>query len=472
MSQIDRRKFLKAAGAAAGAFAVAGHANAEQTAAGSGAATTAAKPSRPPVKFAWPWDPAQYGEIGEINKTADLGPNETVRVGVIGLRGRGIAHLRAFEGLAGVQVAAICDVDEHTLGVRGDEMDDLTGRKLARYTNLQKMYEDKSLDAISIATPNHWHTLAGIWAMQAGKDVYVEKPCSHNVWEGRQLIKAARHYNRMCQHGTQSRSSPGVQEGIQKIREGVLGDVYMARGLCFKGRDTIGKKPDEPTPAGLHYDLWQGPAPKRKFNRNRYLYNWHWNWDYGNGDIGNQGVHEMDLARWALGVDLPIRVESMGGRFMWDDDKVVPNTQIASFFYPDQNKMLVFEVRHWYSPQESDMSVGVLVFGSKGYMALHARGYRLYLGGKKEPAMQKDDAGLGAWPDFIKAMHSRKIEDLSADVVEAHYSSAHCHLANIAYRVGRTIEFDPKSETIKSDKQASALLKRNYREPYVVRDKV
>ena len=199
------------------------------------------------------------------------------------------------------------------------------------YKDIRKLLEDKSIDAISIATPNHWHSLMGIWACQAGKDVYVEKPCSHCWWEGHQLVAAARKYDRIVMHGTQGRSAEGYIEGVRKLREGVIGDVYLSRGLCFKWRDTIGIAKVEPVPAGVDYDLWTGPAPLKPFTRNRFHYNWHWIWDTGNGDVGNQGVHEMDLARWALGVGFPNKVSAIGGHVMFKDDQETPNILNCSF---------------------------------------------------------------------------------------------------------------------------------------------
>jgi predicted dehydrogenase len=415
-------------------------------------------------------------QIARAQAPASSGSNDTIRVGVIGVKGRGISHINGLEALDGVEVAALCDVDEGILNQRADDLDKRTSRKTARHTDLRKLFEDKSIDVVSIATPNHWHTLAAIWAMQAGKDVYVEKPCSHNVFEGRQLVKAAAKYGRMCQHGTQSRSVLEVQEGIKLLREGVIGDIYMARGVCYKWRDTIGKTPDEPVPPGVHYDIWLGPAPKRAFSRNRFHYEWHWNWDYGNGDIGNQGVHEMDLARWGLGVSLPSKIQSMGGRFMWDDDKQVPNTQVSSFYYPERNAMLVFEIRHWAGPHEAEFATGkgndtgAVFFGAKGYMTLTYKGYQVFLGREREVGPSKKGDGGAAWGDFIKAVRSRKVEDLSATAEDGHLSAAHCHLANIAYLTGRTITFDPKSEKIIGDSEAAALLTRDYREPYVVRE--
>ena len=211
------------------------------------------------------------------------------------------------------------------------------------YIDYRELLEDKDIDAVSIATPNHWHSLMGIWGCQAAKDVYVEKPCSHTWWEGHQLVQAAQRYNRIVMHGTQGRSAEGYLEGVRKLREGVIGEVYLARGLCFKWRDTIGKAPHEPVPAGVHYDLWTGPAPLKPFTRNRFHYNWHWVWDTGNGDLGNQGVHEVDLARWGLGVKLPNKISAVGGHVMFDDDQETPNTLNCAFEFrmPDGKTRLL-----------------------------------------------------------------------------------------------------------------------------------
>jgi predicted dehydrogenase len=242
-----------------------------------------------------------------------FGANERVRVAVCGLHGRGKDHLSGFSRLPNVEVAALCDVDENVLKQRVAGVDGRGSSKPQTFTDVRKLLDDKSIDAISIATPNHWHSLMAIWACQAGKDVYLEKPCSHNFWEGRQLVRAAQKYNRIVQHGTQIRSSAAVREGIEKIHQGLIGDVYLARGLCFKWRDTIGRTPAETVPAGVHYDLWSGPALLKPFTRNRFHYNWHWIWETGNGDLGNQGVHQVDVARWGLGVKFPSRISAIGG---------------------------------------------------------------------------------------------------------------------------------------------------------------
>src|SRR6266853_1133560 len=221
-----------------------------------------------------------------------VGANDRVRVAVVGLRGRGFDHIKNYHQIPEVEIAAICDIDENVTRMRLGDLEKLGAPKPKTYVDYRKLLEDKSIDAVSIATPNHWHSLMGIWACQAGKDVYVEKPCSHNIFEGRKLVEASQQYNRIVQHGTNSRSGVAVREAVQKMREGVIGDVYMARGLCFKWRDTIGHTPEEAVPAGVHYDLWTGPAPLQPFTRNHFHYNWHWFWNYGNGEVGNQAIHE------------------------------------------------------------------------------------------------------------------------------------------------------------------------------------
>jgi predicted dehydrogenase len=407
-------------------------------------------------------------------------PSDRIRVAVVGFKGRGRSHIEGFSALPNVEVAALCDIDESVLakGVKS-----LEGKsKPATYTDIRKLLEDKSIDAIATATPNHWHALATVWACQAGKDVYVEKPACHNAFEGRKMVEAARRYKRIVQVGTQSRSSAAVQEGVRKLREGVIGDVYMARALCFKWRDTIGRKDDGPVPKGIHYDLWIGPAPARPFNENRFHYVWHWNWDYGNGDIGNQGIHQMDLARWGLGVKFPVKAQSLGGHFMFDDDQQTPNVQVATFTFDEggKKKFLVFEVRHWISNHEAGIgeskgeggnTIGNLFYGSKGYMVLGEGGYRTFLGKNQEPGPTAKGGG-NHFDNFIKAMRSRKAEDLTADVEEGYRSAVLVHLANASYRTGRAVNFDPATEQVVGDPEAAKLMTRVYRKPFVVPEKV
>src|SRR5689334_21581851 len=281
--------------------------------------------------------------------TTTATPSDTVRVACVGLRGRGGSHIQALSSMPNVEIVALCDVDQSVLNSRIDGLEKRGKKKPAAYTDLRKLLEDKSIDAISIASPNHWHTLQTIWACQAGKDVYVEKPCSHNVFESQQIVAAARKYDRLVQQGSQSRSSPALREAVQKLNDGELGEVYMARGLCYKWRDTIGRTPPSPVPAGVDYDLWTGPAPKREFTKNRFHYNWHWFWDTGNGDLGNQGIHEVDIARWGLGVTHLTKVSAIGGKFMFYDDQETPNSLSASYEFnvSGKPKMMEFGVRHW-----------------------------------------------------------------------------------------------------------------------------
>jgi len=254
------------------------------------------------------------------------GANDRIRAACVGIRGQGRGHIRGLQNLPGVEVVALCDVDESVLAARLKEFEEQGWNKPKTYTDVRKLLDDESIDVVSFATPNHWHALGTIWACQAGKDVYVEKPASHNILEGRRMIEAARKYNRVVQCGMQIRSSIAIQAAVEFLKSGQLGEVYMAKGLCYKWRDTIGKTPDEPVPDGVHYDLWLGPAPSRPYSRNRFHYNWHWHWDYGNGDIGNQGVHQLDVARWGLGIDgHPVKASSMGGHVMFDDDQETAN---------------------------------------------------------------------------------------------------------------------------------------------------
>jgi predicted dehydrogenase len=407
-------------------------------------------------------------------------PNDTVRVACVGIRSQGNNHIKHYAKMKNVEIAALCDVDESVLDQRVRDVEGLAGRRPAAYTDVRKLLEDKSIDAVSIATPNHHHTLQAIWACQAGKDVYVEKPCSHSIFEARQIVAARDRYNRIVQHGTNSRSGI-AREAVQKMREGLIGDLYMARGLCFKWRDTIGRKPVEPVPPGVHYDLWLGPAPAHEFTRNRFHYNWHWFWDYGNGDLGNQGIHQMDVARWGLGVKYPARVSAVGGHFMFDDDQETPNTLSAQFEFDEggARKMLVFEVRHWMTNHEAGIAegsntVGAVFYGSKGHLAIwdedHGR-YESFLGRKQEPGPKGQNIGDN-WANFIDAVRSRQRSDQNAPIEEGAISVTLVHLANISYRLRRALYFDAAAMQCKGDAEANAMFRRAYRAPFVVPEKV
>jgi predicted dehydrogenase len=412
--------------------------------------------------------------------SAAASPSDTVRIACVGLNGRGKSHMSAFTSLPNVDLVALCDVDDAVLAKATKFVTEKRGAAPATYKDLRKLLEDKSIDAISIATPNHQHTLQTVWACEAGKDVYVEKPCSHDMFEAKQIVGAARKYNRIVQQGSQSRSNLALQEAVQKMREGVIGDVYHARGLCYKWRNTIGHKPEEAVPAGVDYDLWLGPAPKRAFTQNRFHYNWHWNWDYGNGDLGNQGIHEIDIARWGLGVKYPTKVSAIGGHFMFDDDQETPNTLAVSYEFDEggKKKMMTFEVRHWVTNQEADIhefdksvksnSIGNLFYGSNGYLAIDGyTKYWSYLGKEQEVGPARQDGG-DHFANFITAVRSHSRGELTAEIEEGAISTTLVHLANVSYKLGRTVHFDAASYACTGDKEATAMFRREYRKPFVV----
>src|SRR6202163_3750549 len=424
-----------------------------------------------------------------VRSHALASPNDTVRVACVGVRGRGRSHISAYSKMPNVEIAAICDVDESVLNARLGEIEKAKGKRPAGFTDLRKLLEDKSIDAISIATPNHQHTLQTIWACQAGKDVYVEKPCSHNMFEAKQIVATARKYNRMVQQGSQSRSSVALREAVQKMNEGLIGDVYLARGLCYKWRNTIGKTPVSDVPAGVDYDLWLGPAPKTAFTKNHFHYNWHWFWAYGNGDLGNQGIHEVDIARWGLGVKYPTKASAIGGKFMFDDDQETPNTLNCAFEFdePDgHRKMMEFDVRHWITNNEAGLghglfnrhnAIGNIFYGANGYLAggnEDGFSYESWLGSDQH-AGPRGKSGSDHFANFITCVRSRKTEELNAPIQEGHISCALVHLANASYRLGRALRFDPETEQVVGDDEATRLLSdagRGYRAPFIVPDEV
>ena len=405
--------------------------------------------------------------------------NDTVGIGVIGLGGRGRDHLKYYTKLPDARVVAICDVNQAQTERAAQIVGKLQSSQPHVHQDLRKLLEDKDVDAVSIATPNHWHALATIWACQAGKDVYCEKPACHNIFEGRAMVAAARKNKRIVQIGMQGRTLAHKQRAMDLLHAGAIGQVYMARGICFKRRPSIGHTPDEPVPPGLDWDLFLGPAPMREYTKNRYQYNWHWFWDTGNGDIGNQGIHEMDLARHGLGRDLPKGAVSTGGKYVYEDDQETPNTQIATFDYGDAE--LVFEVRGLNTggepgiPASGPNFVGVTFFGSKGFMPVDEHGFQIFLGDKREPgesmkhAEPEIDDTIPHMANFLKAVKSRNSADLTADVSVGVTSAALVHMANISYRLGRKLDYDAASASFTGDTQANAMMTRPvYRSPYLV----
>jgi predicted dehydrogenase len=409
-----------------------------------------------------------------------MGANDRVQVAIVGLGGRGRAHMNLYSSVQDCQVAGLCDVDQAALERGIALIEKLGGGKPRGFRDMKEVFADKSIDAVSMPLPNHWHALATIWACQAGKDVYIEKPASHNVFEGIKMVEAARKYNRMVQIGSQGRSAAHKIKAMQLLHDGAIGKVYMAKGLCYKRRKSIGHKPDEKTPLGLDWDKFLGPAPLRPYNELRFRYNWHWFWDTGNGDIGNQGIHEMDIARWGLGRALPTAVVSTGGKFGVppEDDQETPNTQTATFDYGDAQ--LVFEVRGNLTGGEGGLvpeggnTVGNLFYGTDGWMALDGRGFQIYKGEKSEKTMDEKATREGDTHvrNFIAACKSRKHADLAADVEVGATSAVLVHIANASYRLGRRLKFDPKTLKVPNDAEANALLTRKYRTGYVVPEKV
>ncbi len=407
-----------------------------------------------------------------------LGANERINIGIVGIGGRGNDHIEAYAADSGARIAAICDIDQAALETGVARVKTRTGTAPKGYSDMREMFADRGVDAVSITTPNHWHALSTIWASEAGKDVYCEKPACHNVYEGERMIATAARTGRMVQIGSQSRSVPHKVRAIQLLREGAIGKVYLAKGVCFKRRQSIGHKPDQASPPpGVNWDLFLGPAPMRPFNALRFKYNWHWFWDTGNGDIGNQGVHEMDIARWGLGdVTWPHSVVSTGGKFVYNDDQETPNTQYASFDYGDRE--LTFEVRGLLTGTEGGISltgtnpIGNLFFGSEGWMAIDSNGFQLYKGEKNHLAMNvSKDPGSDVAPhvaNFLAACRSRRAHDLNAPVSVGVMSADLCHLSNASYRAGKRLPIDAVRGRFIGDDAANALLTRVYRKPYVV----
>jgi len=387
------------------------------------------------------------------------GANSEIRHAVIGMNGRGKDHIEGFRKLPGVRLVALCDVDSAVLNREMKRLEQY-GKPIETFVDLRKLFESKNIDTVSIATPNHWHSLAAIWAIQSGKDVYVEKPVSHNVWEGRQLVEAARKHKKIVQTGTQIRSNPGVQEAIKYIHDGNLGKVLVSRGLCYKRRPSIGKvtMPQTP-PTTVDYDLWCGPAPKGPLMRSRLHYDWHWVWATGNGDLGNQGIHQMDVARWALKQNaVSPAVFSVGGRLGYEDDGETPNTLFVFHDYP--GAPLIFEVRGL--PENSGSNkmdkfhgadVGNIVHCENGNVVFPSYASAIVYD-KNWTQIKKFSEDGNHYRNFVEAVRSRKNQELNADILEGHLSSALCHTGNISYRLGSQKPTEEIREAMKGNKEA------------------
>ena len=415
-------------------------------------------------------------------------PNDTINVAIIGLRGlntghptwttrgRGQDHYEHLSRIPNVRISHVVDVDERHFGESLSAMKQKYGGDPKTETDFRRVLDDTDVDAVTIAAPDHWHALMTIWACQAGKDVYVEKPISHNIAEGRRMIEAARRYNRIVEVGTQRRSGAVLVKAVQFLRDGGLGTLYAGKTVVYRQRDPIGVVADSPVPPGVHYERWLGPAPSRPFNENHFHYHWHWFWEYGTTDLGNTGVHSLDAVRWLLGKqEHPRTAYCSGGLHEAGErtDQATPNTQSATYRYADGTEVHC-DLRNWFSgPREAQ---GVYVFGSKGWMKVGDDRAEVYFGKKNEPgptltADDKREEGDVHFENFIECVRSRKAGNLRASLEDGHLSTTLCHLGNISYRVGRSVKFDGTRERFEGDEEANKLLSRTYRAPYVLPDK-
>lgn len=428
---------------------------------------------------------SSYGRI--------LGSNDRVNMAVVGLRGRGKNLMSSFSQMYenGVFVKTVCDVDTQFFEESREIVaENQKGNKPGTVQDMRMIFEDPDIDAVVMTTPNHWHALGTIWACQAGKDVYVEKPSSHNIWEGRKIVEAARKYGRVVQVGFQNRSISNVMQAMAFLHDGGIGEVYMARGTCFKPRDSFGISPDSEPPSNLDYDMWLGPASYQPYNEKKVHYNWHWHWNTGNGDTGNQGPHQFDIARWGLGKNVhPVRVQSAGGLFgisPQECSQETPNTHTSLYEYED-GKILEFETRGRFTNSESfaRIRIGNLFYGTEGWLEVNGSNWKAYRQREEEPfagsGMEAEGAAVGGdqtfraapssgghYANFIDAVRAGDPSVLNSDILEGHMSSVLPHLGNIAYRVGESLEFNGEFEKFIDNQEANMLLSRNYRHPYIV----
>jgi predicted dehydrogenase len=422
------------------------------------------------------------------------GSNDRLVLAVVGIRGRGGDHIESWCSLAenrNIRLKTLCDVDEQFFAERSKYVFDKTGVKPVTEWDMRKVFDDKEINAVSFAVPNHWHALGAIWACQAGKHVYGEKPASHNLFEGRKMIEASRKYNVRVQTGFQNRSIPSVMEAIKFLHDGGIGKVYMAKGMCYKPRDSFGIAKDSTPPATLHYDRWLGPAPYRQYNEKHVHYNWHWFWPTGNGDTGNQGPHQFDIARWGLNKnEHPVTIFSTGGIFGVSPEECeqeTPNTQTSVFKYND-GKILEFETRGRYTNSESasDIRIGNIFYGTEGYLELNDETWKAYRKREKQPFAGSETAekkpadtkylaspgGTEHYANFIDAIRAGNDDVLNCDIIEGFYSSSLPQLANISYRLGRELKFMGEYEKFANDPEADAMLTRAYRKHYIINEEV
>jgi len=417
------------------------------------------------------------------------GANDRINVAVVGIRGQGGTHISNFALLKeskNVGIIVLCDADEEYFPGRVKNVLDQTDETPATVWDMRRVFDNRDVHVVSFATPNHWHALGTIWACQAGKHVYVEKPACHTVLEGRKMVDASRKYNVRVQTGFQNRSIHGVMDAIKFLHDGGIGDVFMAKGLCFKPRDSFGISSDSTPPESLHYDIWLGPAAWQPYNEKKTHYNWHWHWNTGGGDTANQGPHQFDIARWGMNKhEHPVTIYSMGNIFGIDPEECsqeTPNTQTSLFKYKD-GKILEFETRGRYTHAEAglEIRIGNMFYGTEGYLEIDGGKWKAYRRRESKPfagsdvGEKPDDPTFMAPPgdsahyaNFIDAVRSGKNQDLHCDILDGYLSSALPALANISYKLKRQLTFDGANEKFVKDKEADKLLTREYRKPYVV----
>ena len=421
-----------------------------------------------------------------------IGANDRINLGIIGIRGRGGGLMNSFADMYndGVNIKTLCDVDSQFFGDRVNEAAaKQDGNKPGTEGDMRDVFADPDIDAVVVATPNHWHALATIWACEAGKHVYVEKPCAHNVFEGRKMVQAARKHDRIVQVGFQNRSISNIMQAMNFLHEGGIGEVFEARGLCFKPRDSFGIVEDSLPPENLDYDMWLGPCQYRPYNEKRVHYNWHWHWDTGNGDTGNQGPHQFDIARWGLNKkEHPVKIQSMGGYYGIDPktcSQETPNTQTSVFEYAD-GKLLEFETRGRFTngEAETNVKIGNLFYGSEGWMEINGSNWKAYKGRDKEPfagsgintsaAIGGDKTfrtapdSKGHFANFIDGLRSGNRFDLNCDIETGFMSTALPIIANIALKTETTLRFDDEFERFIGNEAANMQLTRNYRAQYKI----
>ncbi|HUW61144.1 MAG TPA: Gfo/Idh/MocA family oxidoreductase [Candidatus Bathyarchaeia archaeon] len=427
---------------------------------------------------------ATAASVGSFSINA-VGANEKVVLGVMGIHGRGMALAEGFGARKDVELKYLCDVDSNLFKSRVPQVAKVTGKEPQTLMDFRKMCDDPDIDGIVMATPNHWHALGTVLACQAGKDVYVEKPVAHNIWEGRRMVEAARKYNRIVQVGTQNRSAEYCYAAADYVKSGKLGDIHFVRIMNSKGRSVVRDLPDEDTPEGVDYDMWLGPAPLRKFNRNHFHYAWNWFWNYGAGDISNDGIHQIDLARWVIGnPTYPKSVYSTGGIHFFKDAQETPDTQVVNWDFDGMT--IVFEQSLWSPylqktpidkrnfddlPVWPHSGTRVEIYGTKEFMYLgrHGDGWQTFSGDWKPvdmlPGRFTNDEHFANFVDCIRTRNKP-----NADIEQVHISTNWGHYGNVSYRLGRKLFIDPKTEGFINDDEANNDLtyKRKYREPWVV----